>query len=395
MKLSEKRQVVAIACGGTGGHLFPGVAVADKLIGHGLHPMLLISQKEIDQFACKSAPHLEAVSLAGAGWTSGSRWKSLMGTWKGFRSARELFVARGVGAVLAMGGFTSVAPSLAARSLKLPVVLHEANAVPGRAARWLAPFSQCILTGFSEAAGLFVHEDVRNVGMPVRKELAGLGGDRRIFREKLGLQPDSPVLLVMGGSQGARAINDLLLKVLSELSVAWPELQIIHLTGPSDYGRCQEAARVGGNQRLVLPFATDMETILGACDFVISRSGASSLAEFAACRLPCILIPYPQAVDDHQRRNAEALVKAGGASLLHQAEATPELLLREVLKLRQPDQLEKRRIGMDAWKGGDAATAVADVVLEFLSKRACSVVESSAVQDGTEGGLKMEEGRAS
>ena len=374
--MSQKSKgLVVIACGGTGGHLFPGVAVAGSLGELGFHSVLLTSEKEIDRLACQGATDLEVVSLAGAAWVAGSRWGSLKGICHSFKQAKKFFMERRPLILLAMGGFASVGPVLAARALKIPVVLHEANTVPGRATRWLAPFAGTILTGFEETTRLIAHEDVRHAGMPVRRSLGR--PDAAESRTALGLDPVRPVLLVMGGSQGARAINDLWISAAPDVARLWPELQLIHLTGPGDFERIKSLNTTPALNTVLLPFATEMDCILAASTLAVSRSGASSLAEFAASSIPCILVPYPRAMDDHQRRNAETLERSGAASVLLQSEASPARLIQEILALREADHYARRQIGLRRWGGKDASKAVAGVLVNLVSGSDPGVSEES------------------
>lgn len=353
---------VAIACGGTGGHLFPGVAVAEKLAQFGAEVQLLVSEKEIDRIARQSAPGLRFAALPGGGFVRGRRWSSLMATWRGFRQASRLFQDGPPDVVLSMGGFAGVAPVLAARRRSVPVVLHEANAVPGKATRWLSGFAKKVLITFQECEVFLRHRDLEWTGMPVREAFGRQ--DREQSRRELGLDPAMPVLLVMGGSQGAAAINDLYLGIREGLARNWPELQVIHLTGPADFERVRSLAGTPRLRTILRPFEARMECILAASNIAIARAGASSIAECAACALPSILIPYPFAADDHQRRNAEAAASWGGARVVSQAEATPSRLLSEVLALRDDDARVRMELALGRFAELDAAAHVARSVLD-------------------------------
>lgn len=352
---------VALACGGTGGHLFPGVAVAAQLAEWGCESRLMTSEKEIDRIARDSAPGLEFLPIGGSGWVAGGRCKAVAGAWKGFRQVRGLFESWRPDVVLSMGGFAGVAPVLTASAMRIPVVLHEANAVPGRATRWLSWFAQSVLTGFEETTRLLDHASIKFTGMPVRPSLGTLSAGPA--RRELGLDPARPVLLVMGGSQGALAINDLFLGVRGRLDSVWPGLQVIHLTGPGDFERVRQNGAPSGLNLVTLPFEARMDKVLAAATVVVSRAGASSIAEFVACGLPSLLIPYPLAADDHQRHNAEAMVKVGGARMLCQAQATPARLLGEISALRSEGVRASMGEALRRFPGRDAAEQVARRVL--------------------------------
>jgi len=183
----------------------------------------------------------------------------------------------------------------------------------------------------------------------------------------LGLHPRRPVLLVMGGSQGARGINDLVLQALPALESAAPDLQFLHLTGMQELEQVRAGYARGKQKAIVLPFLTEMELALGAATVAISRAGASSLAELAALRLPAILIPYPAAADNHQFYNARAFVDAGAALLLEQSEATSEKLAGFILKLLQ-DQTAyaAMREELVRWHSPHAAEQIADKIVTRL-----------------------------
>src|ERR1043166_1715021 len=220
--------LIAIACGGTGGHLFPGLAVAEKLIERRADVMLLISSKEVDAQAVKSALGMEVVVLPAVGLTRGNVLRFFSGFAGAYRAAKARFAARPPQGVLAMGGFTSAPPIFAGRKFGAITFLHESNTIPGRANRLLAHFVDQAFVGFPIAATSLWNANVVATGTPVRPQFESV--DRSACRMSLGLIPDRPVLLVMGGSQGAAGINDLILKAVPELLEKAPQLQILHLT---------------------------------------------------------------------------------------------------------------------------------------------------------------------
>lgn len=326
---------IAIACGGTGGHLFPGLAVGGELRRRGCAVQLFISPKDVDQAAVRGLPAdaaesapspplevhtLPAVALQDGRWLAFAR-----GFARSFLAARRLFAARAPHAALAMGGFTSVPPVLAARRAGAATFLHESNAVPGRANRLLARWVDVAFTGFPEAAARLKCRCAMNPGTPVRPGFAAR--DPVECRRALGLAAERPVVLVTGGSQGARGLNDLVLRALPLLARTAPEWQWLHLTGAADAERVRTAYAAAGLAARVEPFTDRMELFLGAADAAVTRAGASSLAELAALQLPAVLVPLPTAADDHQRANARAFVQDGAARTLEQAAASPEALL--------------------------------------------------------------------
>ena len=177
---------------------------------------------------------------------------------------------------------------------------------------------------------------------------------------------DQPVLLVIGGSQGAESINQAILGALPRLAKSLPKLQFIHLTGNRELEPIRSAYDALGLRALVRPFLTEMEFALGAADLAVSRSGASSLAEFSAMELPAILVPYPSAVDDHQRLNAQTFVELGAARCFHQKQLTSKLLLAQLRELfRKPTKLKAMSEAMKQWKAEQATEEVVQRIYEI------------------------------
>jgi len=293
-----------IAAGGTGGHLFPGLAVGEVLLARGHEVMLLISEKEIDAVATQGTKGFRIEKLAGTGMPKlfspaivSFAWRF----WKGLRRCKALFREWKPAAVLGMGGFTSTAPILAGGSCKVPTFVHESNAIPGRANRFNARHVTKVLLGFSECARHFPNAACEVTGTPIRSALTG-PVDKAAALAAFGLNPGRTTLLVMGGSQGAHGINTAVGGAASKLkSSSW---QVIHLAGAQDEQAMHATYQREGIPAAVAAFHHRMEEAYGASDLAIARSGAASLAELSHFGLPSILIPYPFAADDHQSANA-------------------------------------------------------------------------------------------
>lgn len=321
-----------IACGGTGGHLFPGLAVAEVLAARGHEVMLFISEKEVDALGISNRPDFRFQKLPTVGLPSPFS-PAILAFLRRFNESLSL--CRGIyrkfkpHVVLGMGGFTSTAPVLAGKMRGVPTFIHESNAIPGKANRLTARMVRAVLLGFKECAPLFPKVRTEVTGTPIRKELQRI--DRKIARQKLGLREDLLTLLVMGGSQGATGINQGMIKSLPALQGS--AIQVIHLSGARDELLMAEQYRSEGIPAHVFPFHHAMEEIYSAADFTISRSGAASLAELAAFSLPAILIPFPYAAEDHQTRNAEIFARANAAILLKESDLTGDLLARKIQEL--------------------------------------------------------------
>ena len=358
---------VAIACGGTGGHLFPGLAVAEQLLACGCTVSVLISPKEVDQQAVKSARGVEVITLPAVALQRGSRLAFARGFFQSWVAARKLFRARRPDAVLAMGGFTAAPPVLAARSLRIKTFLHESNTIPGRANRWLARVVDQAFVGFPQAEGRLAAREVVVTGTPVRP--AFQSRDAAASRSALGLDPARPVMLVMGGSQGASGVNEMILGSLPMLARHALQWQWLHLTGPHDVEKVKQAYAKHDLKAVVQPFLAEMDLALSAATACVSRAGASSLAELAAMRLPSLLVPFPAAADNHQWHNARAFEETGAAQLLEQREATPEkvsLLLREFVD----DAAERNQMkaALAQWHAPKAAEQIAARILRSLAR---------------------------
>jgi UDP-N-acetylglucosamine--N-acetylmuramyl-(pentapeptide) pyrophosphoryl-undecaprenol N-acetylglucosamine transferase len=350
---------VAIACGGTGGHLFPGLAVAEQLRRRGCAITLLISPKEVDQQAVRAATDVQVVTLPAAGLDRKGALSFVRGFARSCLATRKFFTAGRPAAVLAMGGFTSAAPVVVARTMGVPAFLHESNTIPGRANRWLSRIVRQAFVGFPGAAARLRTKNVKVTGTPVRAQFQP--GDVEACRRALGLNPAQPVLLVTGGSQGASGLNDLVIQTLPLLAKLAPDLQLLHLTGPNDAAKVEAACAAHQRRAVVRSFFAEMHTALGAASVVISRAGASSLAELAAMRVPAILVPFPAATDNHQFYNAQAWEKTGAARLMEQRDARPETLAAWVAELAgSPTIRATMQAAQAQWHSPRAAEQIAE-----------------------------------
>ncbi len=357
-----------IAAGGTGGHLFPGLAVGEVLLQRGHQVMVLISEKEIDARATQGRGEFRIEKVPGVG-LQGKSPVALIRFWfkfrAGLRQVKALFRDFQPRAVLGMGGFTSTAPMLAGRSLNVPTFVHESNAIPGKANRLNARLATRVLLGFEDCAKHFPTGSSEVTGTPIRKTLVARV-DKAEALSAFGLSPGRRTLLVMGGSQGAHGLNMAMVGAVPKIS---PEaLQIIHLAGSNDEAVVREAYAKAGIPAFVAAFWDQMETAYSAADFCIARSGAASLTELSHYALPSVLIPYPFAAEDHQTMNAGIFVRAGAATLLAERDATGDALAKHLLSFVSDSSLlaaMSERCGRLA--PPNAAERVADVILKFAT----------------------------
>lgn len=335
---------VAIACGGTGGHLFPGLAVADVLRQRGWKILLLVSAKQIDEVALRNYPNYEVRILSTIGWPGAKSLAFINFLWRYFKSMGECcrwFKEWRPDVVLGMGGFTSAPPLRCAINRKIPTLIHESNAVPGRVTVWLSQRVDQVLLGF-EACKKRLAANVKSVVTGTPLKVKPISGDRSIILQKLGLHSNRKTILIMGGSQGAKALNELVVQALrywKEVKELW---QFVHLTGSGEKELVELNYRREGLSVKAVEFCGEMEDIYGVTDLAVSRSGAASLSELAAWEIPSFLIPFPFAAGNHQVLNAQIFTDAGAAIMREQSDLTPEKLAREIKNLLENDLLMKR-----------------------------------------------------
>jgi UDP-N-acetylglucosamine--N-acetylmuramyl-(pentapeptide) pyrophosphoryl-undecaprenol N-acetylglucosamine transferase len=317
---------VAIACGGTGGHLFPGLAVAEVLKRRGHEVLLLISEKQIDSIAVGNRKEFNVEKIPSVGLTnmfSAQLFAFLEKFVSGLMACLRIYRSFNPEAVLGMGGFTSTGPILAGRIQRLPTFIHESNAIPGKANRLNALLSNEVLLGFEECSRFFPKKLVEVTGTPIRDSLK-TPVNREQALKNLGLKSGLQTVLVMGGSQGAHGINEAIVGTLRRF--AEREVQFIHLTGREDEHYVFECYKGEGIPAFVSAFYSRMEEPYTVADIAIARAGAASLTELAYFGLPSILIPYPFAAENHQLFNAEIFAKHGVAEVLQESRVNGDTL---------------------------------------------------------------------
>ena len=329
---------IIIACGGTGGHLSPGIAVAEVLQERGHVCRLLISHKQVDSALVEKYTHLDFVRTPGRAFSGGvfQRIAFLISLISGFFASLRMLRKEAPELVLLFGGFLSLGLGLAARIKGIPVVLHEANCRPGRAVRLMKHLSTRIYLPDGLRLPGVPPERIRYLGYPVRREIQH--STKSDAWQRLGLKVPNKLLVVIGGSQGASALNEWVTGNFERLSQAGISLYCV--TGPGK-GSTSTVHELGSDDTDItatfVPFSDEMGAVISAADLVISRAGAGSIAEIIRCRAPAILVPYPYAADNHQYANALAHERHGGGMLLPQ-EAI-DRLTDEVLDLMFNDFL--------------------------------------------------------
>ncbi len=354
---------VMVMAGGTGGHVFPALAVAQELRRRGCEISWLGTP---DSFESRLVPQhgieldvIDAFRLRGQGGLS--LLLAPLRLLRALAQAGHVLRRRHPQVVLGMGGFASGPGGLMSRVLGIPLVIHEQNTVPGLTNRWLARLANRVLQAFPDS---FEGVQARVCGNPVRPEILALPEPEARFAGRAG----SPVsILVMGGSLGAQALNEIVPRALARLAQSQP-LRVMHQAGRGKTGQAEQAYAGSAMDVQVLEFIADMPRALADADLVICRAGALTVSELAAAGVGAVLVPYPYAVDDHQTRNAEYLAAAGAAVVIQQDALDPDDLaarLRELCAGREPLLAMARAARTRAMP--DAVRCVADTCEEVMA----------------------------
>lgn len=356
---------VVLTTGGTGGHIFPALAVAGELRRRSPRCRVLFvggmgPEKRLAETAGLEFEGLRVSGVLGRGWRGAL---SLLGMGMNVLRARGILSRFRPQVVAGFGGFAGFCPVLAARCSHIPTLIHEQNSVPGAANRFLARRVDRVLISFPETAQGFSSAEtgaVRAVGNPVRAEIAAVGARRK--NHAWGRR-----LLVLGGSQGARALNDAIIAALPRLHELG--VSVFHQTGAADEARVRQAYRdAGADASQVHGFVTDMARTYEDADLALCRAGASTIFELAAAGLPAVLVPFPHATQDHQTRNAQALEAVGAARCVPQAELTAERLCELMERhLTDPAGLAQMARAALGFARPDAAADIVDE-LEHLAR---------------------------
>jgi UDP-N-acetylglucosamine--N-acetylmuramyl-(pentapeptide) pyrophosphoryl-undecaprenol N-acetylglucosamine transferase len=329
-----------IAGGGTGGHLFPGIAVAEEFLARDAgNEVLFVGTRR----------GIEARVLPGLGYrlelieAAGIRGKGLFSQLKGvsmllyaYSQSRKILKSFRPDRVIGVGGYASGPVVLAARGLQIRRYIHEQNAIPGMTNKLLAQVAEKVFISLEESRKFFPKDRVVLTGNPLRRQILEAirgNGDREGAR-------DAFHILVFGGSRGAHAVNMNMIASLPLLAGCGERLTVTHQTGVDDLEAVREAYRTTGVKGEVVPFIDNMAAAYRSADLIVCRAGATTIAEVTACGKACVFIPFPHAVDDHQRKNAEALLKKGAGFMLLERELSGESLARMIIGLMEhPEQV--------------------------------------------------------
>ncbi len=354
MTNASTRRAVIFAGGGTGGHLFPGIAVARELLAREPNARVLFvgSEKPIERDILGRAgfEHVALPSVSPS-FSPTRIVPSFLNNWRAYRQARAIIACERPSVIVGLGGFASVPPVLAAWRADVPIILLEQNVVPGKATRWLSRFAEVVCLPWPQAAN-GLPRSVKTVvtGNPIRAEIAKLAesahdshqhdapasGDSDNPSLALQVSLETPTLLILGGSQGASSLNTLVLDAFANRRAELAGWRIVHQTGAADLDAIRQCYAALSLNADVQPFIADMAGAYRHATLVISRAGATTLSELACAGLPAILIPLPTSAHDHQRLNARlfadhsaALVVEPPASVVHSLRVALDQLLND------------------------------------------------------------------
>ncbi len=358
------KPTVALTAGGTGGHLFPALSLADELEKNGYQPLLITSPKDVKKKWIQDTPYEHIVLPA----VPPRQWKTFPFQFhQAFRKACTLLLQKKPLALFSFGSYVSLAPSFAALWQGIPLVCFEQNAVPGRVNRLLNPLAHTMVLQWMESAKYFFYPfNLQFWGSPVRPLI-------RESKEKalhqLGLHPDKMTILVMGGSQGARVLNNKVIEALPYLESLKDKIQWIHLTGLEDEERIRKEYQKSGFTYFVEGFSEKMGLLYSAADVLFARSGGSTIWEASRFSLPMILVPYPYAASNHQMANAKAAEERGAALVLEQKNLTPQRIQEFTQLLLHPGR--RKKMGQASWQmaNPDKIPEVFRILEEFQEKR--------------------------
>lgn len=356
---------IAITTGGTGGHVYPALAVAEQL--HNKADLFFIGSQYGPEAEMVKACKIPFYGLPVRG-VLGRKWKAFSALYsmiKAIIKARKLLQKCMPDIVVGFGSYASFAPLVAAKLKHIPIAIHEQNAKPGLANRILARLADRVFLSMPDTLHIFTKSKVRYTGNPIRQSIVNLH-----YKIEDTKNSSTRHLLVLGGSLGAIAINSIVIDGLSRLFSN--RIVIRHQTGVRDWKRVKEGyALYGKTNSQVTPFIDDMAEAYQWSDLVLCRAGATTIAELAAAGKPSILIPFPYATHDHQTYNAQSLVSVGAAILIPEKKIVEVDVIEKIIALFN-DRVMLVNMALAAHKHGriDAATSVANEIIDLLSVNA-------------------------
>lgn len=333
------RKTVFITGGGTGGHIYPAVAVYDELLKHfSREDIFYVGNEKNLEKRIASQKEMNFLSVNVSGMPRKFTFKFISWFLKLFAAffLSVFYVLKyRPSFILGTGGYVAFPILAAGVLLGVPCYIHDSDAYPGIVSRVLAPYAKCVFLAFDEAKNRIKAKKVIINGNPLRDFSCGISKEEAF--ENLGFSKAKKTLFVMGGSQGAKTINRAILEIAKELTQEH-NLQIIHQCGDKNFDEAKSLMPEGLEGYILRPYFDDMSIPYAACDFVVARAGSISLSELNNCGLPAILVPYPHAAANHQFFNAKAMENQGAAVVLEDKDCTGEALLVVILELLKDDE---------------------------------------------------------
>lgn len=360
-----------ISGGGTGGHIFPALSIAAALRRR--YPgcdILFVGAEDRMEMERVPAAGYDIVGLPVAGFDRRHLWRNfkvLLRLWKSYRMAKRIVSGFRPDVAIGVGGYASGPTLRAAQAAGVPTVIQEQNSYAGVTNKLLASRADAICVAYSGMERFFPADRIKMTGNPVRKNLSDNTVNAEDAKEALGFDPSKRLAVVIGGSLGARTLNNAMIKALGDGSAETAPFQVLWQTGARDAERCRraEAEHSCANIKMT-EFISDMATAYRAADLVVARAGAGTISELELLGKPCILVPSPNVAEDHQRHNAEALANVGAAGFVADSEAESRLWTDMATVIENPDTLKMLSENISRLAMPDSDEKIVDIIAAIL-----------------------------
>lgn len=372
--MSEKQPRILISGGGTGGHIFPALSIAAALRRR--YPdcdILFVGAENRMEMQRVPAAGYEIIGLPVAGFDRRHLWRNfkvLWLLWKSYRMARRIVSGFRPDIAVGVGGYASGPTLRAAQAAGVPTVIQEQNSYAGVTNKLLASRADVICVAYEDMERFFPVASICMTGNPVRKNLAETELSPTEAKEALGFDSSKPLAVIVGGSLGARTLNNAVIKALADGSAAQAPFNVLWQTGARDAERCRKALEEHPcHNVIVTDFIADMAAAYRAADLVVARAGAGTISELELLGKPCILVPSPNVAEDHQRHNAEALANVGAAGFVPDAEAEDRLWKEMATVIENAETLKMLSENISKLAKPDSDEKIVDIIEEILDKK--------------------------
>lgn len=372
--MSEKQPRILISGGGTGGHIFPALSIAAALRRR--YPdcdILFVGAENRMEMQRVPAAGYEIIGLPVAGFDRRHLWRNfkvLWLLWKSYRMARRIVSGFRPDIAVGVGGYASGPTLRAAQAAGVPTVIQEQNSYAGVTNKLLASRADVICVAYEGMERFFPVASICMTGNPVRKNLAETELSPTEAKEALGFDSSKPLAVIVGGSLGARTLNNAVIKALADGSAAQAPFNVLWQTGARDAERCRKALEEHPcHNVIVTDFIADMAAAYRAADLVVARAGAGTISELELLGKPCILVPSPNVAEDHQRHNAEALANVGAAGFVLDAEAEDRLWKEMATVIENAETLKMLSENISKLAKPDSDEKIVDIIEEILDKK--------------------------